>query len=90
MQQIKDNIASGLSCYILNKENPTASASRDLNVAQVNSIDGWFQVSPILWQDMNYLSSGDLPNDDPELKKDITSHSTLLSEDVLASAEHRI
>ena len=43
---------------------------------------------------MNYLSSGDvsaeLPNDDPELKKDITSHSTLLSEDVLASAEHRI
>ena len=90
MQQIKDNITSGLSCYILNKENPAASASRDLNVAQVNSIDGWFQVSPILWQDMNYLSSGDLPNDDPELKKDITSHSTLLSEDVLASAEHRI
>ena len=43
---------------------------------------------------MNYLPSGDvsaeLPNDDPELKKDITSHSTLLSEDVLASAEHRI
>ena len=60
----------------------------------MNSVDCWFQGSAILWQNMNYLPSGDvsaeLPNDDPELKKDITSHSTLLSEDVLASAEHRI
>ena len=43
---------------------------------------------------MKYWPSGDvraeLPNDDPELKKDITSYSILLSEDVIARAENRI
>ena len=47
-----------------------------------------------MWQDMKYWPSGDvsaeLPNDDPELKKGITSYSTLLSEDVITSAENRI
>ena len=33
---------------------------------------------------------GELPNDDPELKKDIISYSTILSEDVITSAENRI
>ena len=31
----------------------------------------------------------ELPNDDPELKKDITTYSTLLSEDVITSTEKR-
>ena len=47
-----------------------------------------------MWQDMKYWPSGDvsaeLLNDDPELNKDITSPSTLLSEDVITSAENRI
>ena len=60
----------------------------------MNSIDHWFQDPPFLWEDMKYWPSGDvsaeLPNDDPELKKDITSYSKLLSEDVITSAENRI
>ena len=75
-------------------ENPADSASRGLNAAQVNSIDCWFQGPPFLWQDMKYWPSGDvsaeLPNDYPELKKDITSYSTLVSEDIITSAENRI
>ena len=76
VQQIKDNTISDLRYYISNRENLADSASRELNGAQVNSIDCWFQ---LLWQDTKYLPSGDvsveLPNDDPELKKDITCYS---------------
>ena len=87
MQQIKGNTTSDLHSYIPNKENPADSASRGLNCC-------CFQGCPILWQDMKYWPSGDvsgeLPNDDPQMKKDITSYSTLLSEDVITSAENRI
>ena len=76
------------------QENPADSASKRLNAAQVNSVDCWFQGPPFLWQDIKYWPSGDViaefPNDDPELKKDITSYSTLLSEDVITSVENRI
>ena len=92
MQQIKDNTSQW--CYIPTKEDPADSASRGLDAAQVNSIDHWFQGPPFLWEDMKYWPSGDVsaepPNDDPELKKDITSYSTLLSEDFITSAENRI
>ena len=47
-----------------------------------------------MWQDMKYWPSGDviaeLPNDNPELKKDITAYCTLLPEDVTTSAESRV
>ena len=48
-----------------------------------------------MWQDVKFWLSEDviteLPNDDPEMKKDITSScSTLLSKDVITSAENRI
>ena len=60
----------------------------------MNSIDCWFQGPPFLFQNMKFWPSGEvnteLPNDDPELKKDITSCSTLLSEDVITSVENRI
>ena len=76
-----------------NQGNPADSPSRGLNAAQVNSIDCWFQGPPFLWQDMKFWPSGDvnteLPNDIPEMKKDITPYSTLLSEDVITSAENR-
>ena len=94
VQQIKDNTRSGQWCYIPIKKNPADSASRGLNAAQVNSIDPWFQYPPFLWQDMKYWPSGDVsaepPNDDPELKKDSTYYSTLLSEDVITGAENRV
>ena len=45
-------------------------------------------------QDMKFWPSGDviteLPNDDSELNKDITSCSTLLPKDVITSVENRI
>ena len=68
--------------------------SRGLNAVQVKSVDCWFQGFLFLWEDTKYWSSGDviiaeLPNDDPEVKKDIASHSTLLSEDVIISAENK-
>ena len=91
VQQIKDNTISDLWYYISNRENLADSASRELNGAQVNSIDCWFQ---LVWQDTKYLPSGDvsveLPNDDPELKKDITCYSTLFSEEVTIKAENII
>ena len=94
VQQIKDNTISGQWCYIPAKENPADSASRRVNAAQVNSIDCWFPGLLFLWQDMKYWPSGDviaeLPNDNPELKKDITAYCTLLPEDVTTSAESRV
>ena len=94
VQQIKDNTISGQCCYIPTKENPADSASRGLNAAQVNSIDCWFPGLLFLWQDMKYWPSGnviaELPNDNSELKKDITAYCTLLSEDVITSAENRV
>ena len=94
VQQIKGNTTSGQWCYIPAKKNPADSASRGLKVAQLNSVDCWFQGFLFLWEDTKYWSSGDviiaeLPNDDPEVKKDIASHSTLLSEDVIISAENK-
>ena len=87
MQQIKDNTTSGQWRYIPTKENPADSASKRLNAAQVNSVDCWFQGPPFL---NNEDVIAEFPNDDPELKKDITSYSTLLSEDVITSVENRI
>lgn len=47
-----------------------------------------------MWHDIKFWPIGDvnaeLPIDNPEWKKDITSCSTLLSEDVIASVQNRI
>ena len=61
----------------------------------IKSNDCWFQGPSILWQDMKFWPSRDvkaeLPNDDAELKKDITSFSILLSEfEDIANVENRI
>ena len=64
------------------------------NAAQVNSDDCWFQGPSVLWQNMKFLPSRDvnaeLSNDDPEVNKDITFCSTLLSEVFIASTKNRI
>ena len=94
MQQIKDNTTSGQQCCIPTKENLADGALRELNAAQKNSDDCWFQGPPFLRQDMKFWSSGDvnaeLPNDNLELKKDFISCSTFLSEDVITSVENRL
>ena len=64
------------------------------NAAQVNSDDCWFQGPSVLWQSMKFLPSRDvnaeLSNDDPEVNKDITFCSTLLTEVFIASTKKRI
>ena len=94
MQQIKDNTTSGQWCYISRRESLADGASRGRNAAQVNSDDCWFQDPFVLWQSMKFLPRRDvnaeLSNDDPEVNKDITFCSTLLSEVFIASTKNRI
>ena len=83
MQQIKDITSIGQRCYIPAKENPADGKSMGLNAAQGNSDDCWFQRSPFLWQNMKFWKVQMSRYIDPELKKNITSSSTLLSEDII-------
>ena len=80
--------------YISRRESLADGASRGWNAAQVNSDDCWFQGPSVLWQNIKFLPSRDvnaeLSNDDPEVNKDITFCSTLLSEVFIASTKNRI
>ena len=81
--QIKDNNSIGPCCYIPTKENPAGGKSTELNTAQVNSDDSWFQGFSFMWHDMKFWKVEMSRCRDPKLKKDITSCSTLLSEDII-------